>query len=154
MIYATVVLETEIEKLCSLYCEEENVSLTNEYIEKSKETYRTLTAKGDAILGIFEKNEDVENVNLIGCVSIHYLDDLYPGYENAPYVHLETIIVKKNYRGKGFGTLLLKEALKLCKDKGITYIIAQTGADNVAMRRVYEKVGLVNDYVNYYKKLI
>jgi RimJ/RimL family protein N-acetyltransferase len=152
MIYIDPISETDIKKLCALYCEEENIEPTAEYIEKSKETYRLLTAKGDMILGIFKESEKGGITDLIGCVSIHYMVDLYPDYEHAPYVHFETIIIKKAYRGKGYGTMLLQKAVGLCEAIGITYIIAQTATENIAMQRVYEKVGLSDCYVNYYKK--
>lgn len=134
----------ETEKICKLYCEEENVELTSSYIESARLTYKKMLDKGDYIFGAFDSYH-----NLLGCLSVHFLDDVYPGYTNGPYMHIETIIIGKNFRGKGIATALLKQMLKIAEFENVTYCIAQTGDSNIAMRKAYENAGFENRDVNY-----
>lgn len=95
--------------------------------------------KGDYVFGAFDSNADGK---LVGAVTVHYMLDLYPKYDKAPYCHLETIIVAKSHQNNGVGTLLLTEVIRQLKNEGVTYIIAQTATDNLAMQTVYNKLDM------------
>lgn len=134
----------DTEKICKLYSEEENINISPEYLESAILAHKKMIEKGDFVLGAY----DLE-FNLLACLSVHFMDELYPGYTKGPYIHVETIIVGKKFRGRGIATDLLKQVLKIAEYEGVTYIIAQTANDNFAMRKAYENAGFEHHNVNY-----
>lgn len=56
---------------------------------------------------------------------------------------LHRMAISPNYRGQGLGGVLLLECERICKEKGVTYLRADTSPDNTRMQHVFEKVGYV-----------
>ena len=55
------------------------------------------------------------------------------------YCHLEDIIVKKEFQGKGYGKILIKNLIKICKEKENVYkILLDCETDLIPF---YEKCG-------------
>lgn len=142
------VMDHELEGALQVYASDEGILVTDVYRSSAIVAYHNMRERGSVLLGAFATDGD-----LLGCLSLHFLDDIYPGYEDYPYAHFETIIVRKDSRGKGVGTSLVQKAMELCKTRGVTYVNAQTEEKNLAMRRVYEKCGLRNKHVNYHAAL-
>lgn len=44
--------------------------------------------------------------------------DFYPGYDEEPYVHLETFIIAKEHQNKGVGTFLFQKTIEQIKAEG------------------------------------
>jgi ribosomal protein S18 acetylase RimI-like enzyme len=143
-VYVRPITRSEIPELLAMYAEEEKVIVSDKLLIDAKISFTHLQITEGRILGAFTKGDI-----LVGSLSLHYLYDLYPGYAHAPYAHLETIVVKEGHRGSGIGSILVSDAVKRCRDMGVTYILAQTKEDNYTMMRVYEKSGLQQSYVNY-----
>ncbi|MNV28472.1 Acetyltransferase (GNAT) family protein [compost metagenome] len=142
LIIRTVLLK-EIYKVAELYGEEEGISVDSILLVKMKEAYKGILEKGDCILGAFDGD------NLLGCLTVHFLVDTYPGYTDGPYMHIETIIVNRKHRNIGVGTALMKRVVGIGREVRATYIVVQTGKDNISARKMYEKCGFNNRYVNY-----
>lgn len=126
-------------QLASLYCTEEGIEVTQDYYKNICNVNSEMNNKGDYVFGAFDSND---NGKLVGAVTVHYMLDLYPKYDKAPYCHLETIIVAKSHQNNGVGTALLTEVIRQLKNEGVTYIIAQTATDNLAMQKVYERLDM------------
>ncbi len=54
---------------------------------------------------------------------------------------LEDMIVSPKYRRKGFGTLLLKSALKFAQENGCTRVTLLTDSSNIKAQQFYKKIG-------------
>lgn len=138
-LYFGKIQDRSLVQLANLYCTEEGIKVTKAYYKNICEVNSAMNAKGDYVFGAFDENNEGK---LVGAVTIHYMLDLYPKYDNAPYCHLETIIVAKSHQNNGVGTSLLTEIIKQLKSEGVTYIIAQTAKDNLAMQTVYNKLDM------------
>ncbi len=55
--------------------------------------------------------------------------------------YLSDLAVKEGVRGKGLGTILTEETLKLMKDKGITYVYGLTQQNNEKIHNLLKKLG-------------
>jgi len=91
------------------------------------------------------KNKDIgsffviiKDKKIIGCVNILYTISTALGSKVAL---LEDMIVSKKYRGKQFGTKLLKHTIKYLIKKKIKRITLLTDDDNLKAHRFYKKLG-------------
>lgn len=55
------------------------------------------------------------------------------------------MIIDKRFRGKGIGSILIKDFLNWCKSKKVTYISATASAKNEKIINFYRKLGF-KDY--------
>lgn len=124
---------SEIEKVCKIYCLEEKIDITKEYIKKCKEIYKLMLQQGSYTMGCFEEDK------LIGVINVNKILDYYPGYTNLPYIHLETFIVHKEYQNMGIGTKLINKVISE-ELKQSTYMIIQS--NNAAVKHICEKCGM------------
>lgn len=127
----------DITEVCKLYLAEEAISLNKSqfdiYISSAQRVYLKMVNNGSYTYGCFEKNQ------LLGVINVNKNWDYYPRYENAPYVHLETFIIKKEYQNKRIGLYLFENLINSLKQEGVTYIIMQS--DNEYVQRIAQKVG-------------
>jgi ribosomal protein S18 acetylase RimI-like enzyme len=63
------------------------------------------------------------------------------------------IYIKKPYRRKGFGKMLIKDLSAIAKEKGCKTISLQTYSANMNAKAVYKKLGFVQISERYRKKL-
>lgn len=56
---------------------------------------------------------------------------------------LHRMAISPDYRGQGLGGVLLRECERICQEKGVTYLRADTSPDNTRMQHVFEKEGYV-----------
>lgn len=128
----------DMSALRNLYFQEESLKYdcnkTKSFDEHICKVYSEMLSRGSYILGCFDDNM------LVGAVTINKCLDCYPGYEDNPYVHLETFIVHKEYQNKGIGTELIKKAIDFVTSEGCTYILMQS--HNPAVIHIAKKVGL------------
>jgi ribosomal protein S18 acetylase RimI-like enzyme len=126
--------------IADLYSQEENIQLNRmqrqAYETRIRKIYQQMLARGSYVYGCM----DTERHCLAGAITVNKCLDLYPGYENAPYVHLETLIVHKDFQRQGIGTKLLSDVTGLLKDEQVTYVIMQS--DNPYVKDIANKAGL------------
>ena len=82
-----------------------------------------------------------ENENAIG------FTQLFPLFSSVSMQHmylLNDLYIEKNYRGQGYGKLLIDEAKKLCRSKNFKGLALQTEQNNPA-QRLYEREGFIKD---------
>lgn len=82
-----------------------------------------------------------DNDKLVAVINANKNLDYYPMYENNPYYHLETFIVRKEYQNLGIGTNLIMNVIRFLKESGCSYIHMQS--DNKYVYRIAKKCGLV-----------
>lgn len=146
-----LITESEIGKVLAVYADEIGTKVTEVWLESATKSFSQING---GILGAFTSEGEIA-----GCLTINLMRDLYLGFTEGPYAHLETIIVKESFHGQGIGSLLVREAVKYCKSKRVTYIIAQTEEDpeknphGPFMAKAYEGAGLKREYTNFYLKL-
>ncbi len=79
-----------------------------------------------------------ENGKEIGRCYIYLIkNDLH----EEPYALLEDVFVEEEYRNKGIGTMLVKDAIKLAKKLGCYKIIATSRFSRKNVHKWYEKLG-------------
>ncbi len=86
--------------------------------ERIKRNYKTLRHT----FGIFE------DVKVIGYLSI------------KPTGEIGILILNDSFKQKGYGTLAVKEALKIAEKNGITTVFAETDEKNIPMRKILENL--------------
>lgn len=130
----------DVADVCKLYLLEEEITLSEKqldnYIFSAQNVYLKILDNGSYTYGCFQEKE------LIGVINVNKNWDFYPGYEDNPYVHLETFIVKREYQNNNIGTFLLESVIQMLKQEGVTYIIMQS--DNEYVKRISQKVGLTD----------
>ena len=57
------------------------------------------------------------------------------------YCHIEDIIVKNEFKGKGYGTLLMKKMIDICKQKRCYKMLLDC---DIQLIQFYEKCGFTN----------
>jgi ribosomal protein S18 acetylase RimI-like enzyme len=85
----------------------------------------------------------MENQNIIGCG--------YGIIENG-YVGLFDIVVKKEFRGKGYGREIVEAILLRATENGINKAYLQVTWDNTVALNLYEKLGFIEKYRYWYRK--
>lgn len=144
--------EPDIEDVCRLYINEDNITYSKEEFEKyvcnAKSIYKQMLDRNSYTFGCFDKN------TLIGAINVNNILDYYPKYDKEPYVHLETFIVSKQYQNQGVGTFLMTSVFDLIKKEGVSYIIIQS--QNPFVHKICAKVGLTDsikdmrvDFINH-----
>jgi len=66
-----------------------------------------------------------------------------PEYETVPdkRLYLPRLVVKKNYRGEGYGKAILQYILSIAKEKGYSEIVLGVDCDNTVALNLYKKLG-------------
>jgi len=66
-----------------------------------------------------------------------------PEYETVPdkRLYLSRLVVKKNYRGEGYGKAILQYVLSIAKEKGYSEIMLGVDCDNTVALNLYKKLG-------------
>lgn len=86
------------------------------------------------LVGAFEKGK------LIGIVWLYKHK-----YFNELRLHINQIIIEKNCRGKGIGTILITEVQKIAKDKGIRTIDLLVSESNLKVVELYNSLGFITE---------
>ena len=84
------------------------------------------------------KLELIENGEKIGRCFIYLI---YNDLHDKPYALLEDVFIEERYRGKGYGKLLVQEAIKLAKELGCYKIIATSRFERENVHKFYEGLG-------------
>ena len=128
--------------------------LTNFWLEEEKlhEKYANIKLRKDAKnrMGNFLKKK-IKNRNFkaliaeenniaIGCIH-GWVENSYFTYKPYKIGHAGTIFVKKEFRGKGIGKLLMKELIKWFKKNNIKKVSLCVHTKNKKAIKLYERLG-------------
>ena len=62
-------------------------------------------------------------------------------WKSVDDIHLTNIVIKKCYRNKGLGSILLKELIELVKETGKKEFTLEVNEKNIAAQKLYSKFG-------------
>lgn len=106
-------------------------------------------ATKDAYLKAFriisaEKNQTIlvaetEEGEIAGTLQLTFIQ--YLTYKGGLRAQAEAVFVKSDHRGKGIGTMLMKEAEKIARERGAHLIQLTTDKRRPDAKRFYEKLG-------------
>jgi GNAT superfamily N-acetyltransferase len=92
-----------------------------------------------------------DGANTVGFV---FLVVIQNNIHKEPYGLLENLFVEPEYRGKGYGTAVVKAAITKAKELGCYKIIAQSRHGRDALHDVYKKYGFADHGINFRMDLI
>ena len=141
-IYKKVPIE-DIPEVYDLYCREEKCDVLKDDLYKAIKIYKQLLEQGCYTYSCYI------NDKIVGVVNVYKNMQYYPTDLNAPYVHLECVIVDKLYQNQGIGTELITKAVELIKKECCTYIIEQSS--NPYMQKAFLNGGLTNQKCKDYR---
>lgn len=72
----------------------------------------------------------------------------------ANVMMIDNVQVNKNQRRRGVGTTLMKEAIKLAKNRKVDSIELVVNSDNTVAKRLYEKVGFKKTNKEHYRIIL
>lgn len=67
--------------------------------------------------------------------------ELFSTFHVKPYLYIHDVIIHKDFRGKGLGSILLEEVVLYSTDKKYCKITLEVRADNHAAQRLYQSLG-------------
>ena len=80
----------------------------------------------------------VDEGKIVGTFAIYYIEVPARG---GPYAFLEGLVVDSTTRGKGIGTKMFEEIIKICRAKNCYKLLFTSGADREDAHKLYEKLG-------------
>jgi ribosomal protein S18 acetylase RimI-like enzyme len=101
----------------------------------------------ERLFGIFQKGLDSPRIvylclqvhdRVLGFCSLQYAENFW--LEDC-FVHIDEIIVDKDFRGRGYGTILINHVLKICKEQGCVSILLDSDFLRLNAHKFYEKLG-------------
>ena len=125
--------ESDIEKVLEI----EKESFVEPW-SKSAFLYELILPSDIALFYVAEVNEDIK-----GYLLLHLFEE---------GVHIINIAVKKSERGKGIGTMMLKKAEEVAREKNIPLLVLEVRENNIPAINLYKKFGFYTLRVlkNYY----
>jgi len=132
--------EAEVCRLWTLLLQFYNKNTSPEVLERS---FRYAVEHPHQVLVFIILTEGV----VTGTASLH-LGHYSTWYDNW-YGHVEDVIIDPAYRGKGLAFVLLKELLRVAKEKKLSRVELNALSENYPARRLYEKLGFTTDSVAY-----
>ena len=105
---------------------------------KLEENCRLLLGREDSALLLAKESDST-----VGVISLNIRCTAASGKTGL----IDELIVKKGYRGKGIGRLLLKAAIDKCRQLGCGELEVSTEKTNRKARQFYKKCGLEEDAV-------
>ena len=110
------------------------------YIQKprEKELHREFLKMLKKHNSFFLVNED--SGKIVG-FQYGFIDHYIVNKKRNHFGHLDTLIVSKDYRGKGIGTNLLKKSFQWFKDRGLKWCMLCVDNENDLAVPLYKKLG-------------
>lgn len=91
--------------------------------------------------------------NIIGYITFCIKQKDIHGMQHRKILHIDSIAVDKDYRGKGSGTQLIKHVIDLGKKQNCTDLSLSVNEENVDAIKLYEKLGMRVKGISYSMKI-
>lgn len=101
--------------------------------EARREIFSKLLEREDVKIFVAE-----DNGHLVGVCDLFILPIMRRGNYHG---HIEDLVISKNVRGKGIGSMLLNAVKDYCKQQNINVIKLTSGLELVSAHKFYEKNG-------------
>lgn len=83
-----------------------------------------------------------------------YLIVIFQDRHHEPYGYLENVYIEPEYRGRGFGSQLVKLAVAEARERGCYKIIGTSKAHKIDVHKFYEKHGFIKMGVEFRMDLL
>ena len=64
---------------------------------------------------------------------------------------IEDVVVDQNYRGKGYGKVMIEKVMELCRNKGNVTLMLTSRPSRMAANQLYQSLGFETRETNVYK---
>ena len=98
--------------------------------------FTAINADLNQYLAVFEKND-----NIIGCLQISFIPGL--SRRGALRGQIEAVRVAANFRGNGYGTLMMAWAIEKCREQGCSMVQLTSDKTRKDAKRFYQGLGFV-----------
>lgn len=144
----TIINEVSSDDLIELSNLYEELSGKKTNIEKMKENYDWINTNPDYIL--IGAKDDAKNLvgSLLGIVCHDILGDC------RPFMVIENVIVRDNYRRSGIGRKMMNFIEDYCSKKKFHYIMFVSSKSRKEAHKFYESLGYNIDVVQGFKKYL
>ena len=88
---------------------------------------------------------------IVGALTIVVVPNLT--YGGRPWAVIENVVVDRNYRGQGIGSLMMEQAFQMAKELGCYKVQVVSGAKDEQIR-FYRQVGMDDQKCHGYKKYL
>ena len=106
--------------------------------------YKELTSSGGCVVGYFIGNK------MLGTCTVNICNNF--SWSGRPFAIIENMIVDKQHRNKGIGTLVLNFAKQYAKDKDCYKVALMTGIKRTETFHFYESVGFSGSKIGFQTK--
>lgn len=89
----------------------------------------------------------VEGKKVVGTCTLYVMPRVY--WSGHPWAILDSIVVGPAAQGKGTGSKLIKEAIKMAKKAGATQVNLTSNTQRTRAHRFYESLGFEPNYVGF-----
>jgi len=72
----------------------------------------------------------------------------------ADVMIIDSVLTNEEYRRQGYGTKLMAEAIKLAKKMKVDSVELNVNKNNVAAKKLYEKIGFEKTKKDYYRLIL
>jgi ribosomal protein S18 acetylase RimI-like enzyme len=144
----------EVGKLKVIRATSDNIQSIVHLFDEYRKFYRRPSNPEEGRLFLIErlnKDESVILLALDGEEAVGFVQ-LYPSFSSEwvkPLWILNDLFVAPQVRRRGVGRMLLEESRQLARETGARGLILETGKDNGAAQRLYEKAGWKRDELFY-----
>ena len=98
--------------------------------------FTAINADLNQYLAVFERND-----NIIGCLQISFISGL--SRRGALRGQIESVRVAANFRGNGYGTLMMAWAIEKCREQGCSLVQLTSDKTRKDAQRFYQGLGFV-----------
>jgi GNAT superfamily N-acetyltransferase len=95
------------------------------------------------LLGLIAKTEDGESVGLVHASLTPF------AWAGGPILYVQDLFVKASARGQGAGSILMNAVYRLADEKGASNVFWLTNAEDVVLRRFYDRHAVHTRYVRF-----
>ena len=98
--------------------------------------FTAINADLNQYLAVFERND-----NIIGCLQISFIPGL--SRRGALRGQIESVRVAANFRGNGYGMLMMAWAIEKCREQGCSLVQLTSDKTRKDAQRFYQELGFV-----------
>ncbi len=142
---ATAADEPEVIRLWTMLLKIYNKQASPEVLQRS---YRYVVKHPQKVLVFIILIEGV----VTGTASLHL--GHYSTWQDNWYGHIEDVIIDPEYRGRGLAEHIVKHVISAAKEQNLSRLELNALYKNNSARRLYEKLGFINQSVVYELDLI
>ena len=124
-----------------------SVSASTPGIEEALKIFDRIQEHGNIFIIVATEAEG----QIVGALTIVVVPNLT--YNGRPWAVIENVVVDRNYRGQGIGSLMMKQAFQMAQEFGCYKVQVVSGAKDEQIQ-FYRQVGMDDQKCHGYKKYL